>query len=93
MARIREATDCEIRPSFVDCGPGEAQRVNLPPGLDEIAEADAHGEAGLAAGMIAPGTPYLERRETHYCDRNESIAYRREVVNDEFVRMRLVRTS
>ncbi|MFC7495987.1 MULTISPECIES: GntR family transcriptional regulator [unclassified Nocardioides] len=46
----------------------------------------------IAAGMIAVGAPHLEMRETHYSDRNEPIAYGREVVNDEFVRMRLVRT-
>ena len=53
----------------------------------------ADGEADdLASGVIAPGTPYLEMRETHYSDRNEPIAYGREVVHDEYVHMRLVRT-
>lgn len=46
----------------------------------------------LAAGLIAPGRAYLEMRETHYSDRNEPIAYGREVVHDEYVHMRLVRT-
>lgn len=49
-------------------------------------------EEDLAVGIVSPGTPYLEMRETHYSERNECIAYGREVVNDEFVRMRLVRT-
>lgn len=53
----------------------------------------ADGEADdLASGVIAAGTPYLEMRETHYSDRNEPIAYGREVVHDEYVHMRLVRT-
>lgn len=49
-------------------------------------------EDDLAAGLIGAGRPYLEMRETHYSDRNESIAYGREVVHDEYVHMRLVRT-
>ena len=53
----------------------------------------ADGEADeLAAGLVQVGTPYVEMRETHYSDRNEPIAYGREVVHDEYVRMRLVRT-
>jgi GntR family transcriptional regulator len=58
----------------------------------ELVPLVADGDGDLAGGMIASGTPYLEMRETHYSDRNEPIAYGREVVNDEFVRMRLVRT-
>ncbi len=49
-------------------------------------------EDDLADGLIAAGRPYLEMRETHYSDRNEPIAYGREVVHDEYVHMRLVRT-
>lgn len=46
----------------------------------------------IARGTIRVGLPYMEMRETHYSDRNAPIAYGREVVNDEFVRLRLVRT-
>ena len=67
----------EIDHSVVELVP----RVLTPDGADD-----------LASGLIAPGRPYLEMRETHYSDRNEPIAYGREVVHDEYVHMRLVRT-
>lgn len=49
-----------------------------------------------AEGSIASlpeGTPYVEMRETHYSDRNVPIAYGREMVDDKFARLRLVRTD
>lgn len=41
---------------------------------------------------MKPGAPYLSLNETHYNENNEPVAYAHEVVNDELVRMRLVRT-
>lgn len=58
--------------------------------VPRVLSADAGDE--LAVGLIATGRPYLEMRETHYSDRNEPVAYGREVVHDEYVHMRLVRT-
>lgn len=59
--------------------------VELVPQVADAAEP-------VTADLVAVGTPYLEMREIHYSDRNEPVAYGREVVNDEYVRMRLVRT-
>ena len=41
---------------------------------------------------LKPGTPYLALQEVHYSDNNEPVAFAREIVNDEYVRLRLVRT-
>jgi hypothetical protein len=46
----------------------------------------------VAAGVVDAGKAYIEMRDTHYSERNEPVAYGREAVNDEFMRMRLVRT-
>jgi len=50
--------------------------------------------AGSAGGglRIGQGTPYIELRETHYTNLNEPIAFAREMVDDSFTRLRLVRT-
>lgn len=53
--------------------------------------AGTEGPVGGALPMTA-GTPYIEMRETHYSDLNEPVAYGREVVDDSFTRLRLVRT-
>jgi GntR family transcriptional regulator len=42
---------------------------------------------------LRAGTPYLELRETHYAETNNPVAYAREAVDDEFVRLKLVRTK
>lgn len=41
---------------------------------------------------LTPGTACLELHETHYSARNEPVAIGTEIVNDKFVRFRLVRT-
>ena len=41
---------------------------------------------------IKPGTPYLALHEVHYSEANEPVAYAREIVVDDVVRLRLVRT-
>lgn len=38
------------------------------------------------------GTPYLEMRDTHYSESNEPVAFAREVVDNDYVKLRLVRT-
>jgi GntR family transcriptional regulator len=58
--------------------------------VPRVCAAEAADE--MAKGWIPEGRPYLEMRETHYSDRNEPVAYGREVVHDEYVHMRLVRT-
>jgi len=50
------------------------------------------GPAEKRALKLKPGTPYLELSETHYSERNEPVAFGREAVRDDFVRLRLVRT-
>ena len=40
---------------------------------------------------LRPGTPYLEMRETHYSETNERVCYSRQIVDDEFVRLKVVR--
>lgn len=42
---------------------------------------------------IAPGTPCLELRETHYSDANEPVAIGREVFDDDIVSLRVVRSK
>ncbi|SEG91957.1 UTRA domain-containing protein [Thermomonospora echinospora] len=41
---------------------------------------------------LAPGTPHIVLREIHYSAANEAVAYSREIVNDELIRFRLVRS-
>jgi GntR family transcriptional regulator len=41
---------------------------------------------------LAPGTPHIVLRETHYSSANEAVAYSREIVDDEMIRFRLVRS-
>jgi DNA-binding GntR family transcriptional regulator len=41
---------------------------------------------------LPTGTPFLELRETHYSEINEPVAFSRERVRDDLVRLRLVRT-
>lgn len=52
----------------------------------------ARNRSGRYPLALKPGTPYLEMVETHYTETNDAIAFAREVVDDEFVRLRLVRT-
>lgn len=42
---------------------------------------------------LASGTPYLELQETHYSERNEAVAYAREIVDPELVNLKFVRTK
>lgn len=53
------------------------------------------GADGPVGGVLklAAGEPYIELRETHYSDLNEPVAFAREIVDDSFTRLRLVRTS
>lgn len=41
---------------------------------------------------IAPGTPYLVLREVHYSAENHPVAYSQEIVDDELIRFRMVRS-
>lgn len=41
---------------------------------------------------LKPGTAYLELREIHYAEDNGPLTYAREIVDDDFVRLKLVRT-
>ncbi|WP_329244986.1 GntR family transcriptional regulator [Actinoallomurus sp. NBC_01490] len=41
---------------------------------------------------LAPGTPHIVLCETHYTSGNEPVAYSREIVDDELIRFRLVRS-
>ena len=40
---------------------------------------------------LRPGKPYLEMRETHYSETNEPVCYSGQIVDDEFVRLKVVR--
>lgn len=40
---------------------------------------------------LPPCTPYLEMRETHYSEANEPVCYTRQIVDDEVVRLKIVR--
>ena len=40
---------------------------------------------------LRPDTPYLEMRETHYSESNEPVCYSRQIFDDEFVRIKVVR--
>ncbi|WP_433443922.1 GntR family transcriptional regulator [Nonomuraea sp. CA-141351] len=41
---------------------------------------------------MPPGTPHLALREIHYTSGNEPVAYSQEIVDDSFIRFRLVRS-
>jgi GntR family transcriptional regulator len=41
---------------------------------------------------IKPGTPYLELHETHYSETNVPVAFAREMVDNRFVHLRVVRS-
>ncbi len=57
----------------------------------EIVPAVVPDDPGFPLTM-APGTPHLVLREIHYSSGNEPVAYSREIVDDSFIRFRIVRS-